>query len=642
VNGYDLGVKQDGQIVGDVALPTWAQDSADFIRINRMALESEYVSQHLAEWIDLIWGYKQKGAAAKEAHNLFFHLTYEGAVDLDNIRDPVLLEAIKDQIAQFGQTPVQMWKKPHPQRMPLPQARLQRLTLSSTLAQMLEQSDYHHPPLRRIAVSKDAPLLNIKVFPNRIMTLSSNMILGLHVWDEHASSEIEEAATFEGGGVGQGSRLRPARRYALPFTHVLAHLVQLPKPNPVLSDSTTFTPDGRLLLEGNNWDDSLRIYGVSSQVHMELFKHRDRNLAIAMGNQNNSQGGIPVGSPSQFGEMKLVLTQHLLQHKNRITCLALGRCEKILVTGSRDCTLLVWAIEDETPSSRVSGIFRDNTAPSIRPIPRHILRGHEESVIQVAVDSELDLCVSISSRGQVLMHSLRKGHFVMNLVVPRLSELVAKAAEARQRRLSNAVAAAVASQNGGQAPQNGIGHVILPSIASSASSSAAASPRSSSPSGGASPSMASPASHQPGVEVLLSRARTGSIADSAPPAPLHLAKLVSFASEGILVFYSLLWDGISKRFTSPQLSRCTLNGRHWRATALEEYIQVLCVSSDGKLVATGSEDGMVVLRRLYDLKVVQRFEPALSSITSLAFSQEQDYIFCGTTAGTMLIYAVKC
>ena len=101
--GYDLGIKQDGQVVGSVALPTWAHDSsADFIRINRLALESEYVSLNLHHWIDLIFGYKQKGQAAKDAHNLFYYLTYEGAVDIATVKDPVLLEAIREQIAQFG------------------------------------------------------------------------------------------------------------------------------------------------------------------------------------------------------------------------------------------------------------------------------------------------------------------------------------------------------------------------------------------------------------------------------------------------------------------------------------------------------------------------------------------------------------
>jgi hypothetical protein len=50
----------------------------EFIRINRKALESNYVSEHLNEWIDLIWGFKQNGKEAIENLNIFYYLTYEG------------------------------------------------------------------------------------------------------------------------------------------------------------------------------------------------------------------------------------------------------------------------------------------------------------------------------------------------------------------------------------------------------------------------------------------------------------------------------------------------------------------------------------------------------------------------------------
>lgn len=36
------------------------------------------MSTHLHEWIDLIFGYKQRGPAAEEALNVFYYCTYEG------------------------------------------------------------------------------------------------------------------------------------------------------------------------------------------------------------------------------------------------------------------------------------------------------------------------------------------------------------------------------------------------------------------------------------------------------------------------------------------------------------------------------------------------------------------------------------
>lgn len=56
------------------------------------ALESEFVSCQLHQWIDLIFGYKQQGPEAVRSLNVFYHLTYEGAVNLNSITDPVLRE----------------------------------------------------------------------------------------------------------------------------------------------------------------------------------------------------------------------------------------------------------------------------------------------------------------------------------------------------------------------------------------------------------------------------------------------------------------------------------------------------------------------------------------------------------------------
>lgn len=113
----DLGVKQSGEQVGDVVLPPWAKGSArEFIRKHREALESDYVSENLHHWIDLIFGYKQRGKAAEEAVNVFYHYTYEGSVDIDSVTDPAMKASILAQINHFGQTPKQLFLKSHVKR----------------------------------------------------------------------------------------------------------------------------------------------------------------------------------------------------------------------------------------------------------------------------------------------------------------------------------------------------------------------------------------------------------------------------------------------------------------------------------------------------------------------------------------------
>jgi hypothetical protein len=112
-SGFDLGIMQNGHKVDDVQLPPWASSAEEFILIQREALESDYVSQNLHHWIDLIFGtrsainrevarccwlsfdhqhlhaghvgYKQRGPAAVASHNLFYFLTYEGKLCLPRL-----------------------------------------------------------------------------------------------------------------------------------------------------------------------------------------------------------------------------------------------------------------------------------------------------------------------------------------------------------------------------------------------------------------------------------------------------------------------------------------------------------------------------------------------------------------------------
>ena len=86
-----LGDRQDGSPLNDVHLPPWAKGSPElFVAMQRRALESDHVSQNIHHWIDLIFGSKSRGPAARNADNVFYHLTYADSVDLDALTDDVL------------------------------------------------------------------------------------------------------------------------------------------------------------------------------------------------------------------------------------------------------------------------------------------------------------------------------------------------------------------------------------------------------------------------------------------------------------------------------------------------------------------------------------------------------------------------
>ncbi len=100
------------------------------------------------------------------------------------------------------------------------------------------------------------------------------------------------------------------------------------------------------------------------------------------------------------------LVQCGTHHSDVVTCVShakyLGRWW--LVTGSRDCTLMVWELN----------IDKDLPLGSN---PIHILYGHDDAVSTVALNPEFDIIVSGSDDGTIIVHNLHSGIYVRSIVV---------------------------------------------------------------------------------------------------------------------------------------------------------------------------------------------------------------------------------
>jgi hypothetical protein len=102
-NRFDFGEPQKGPKIWDVKLPPWAKnDPHEFVRMQRAALESRYVSERLHLWIDLVFGFKQRGPEAIKAQNVFVHITYENEVnERDRERETRMFMYCKDKDISF-------------------------------------------------------------------------------------------------------------------------------------------------------------------------------------------------------------------------------------------------------------------------------------------------------------------------------------------------------------------------------------------------------------------------------------------------------------------------------------------------------------------------------------------------------------
>jgi Beige/BEACH domain len=121
--GLQLGATQTGERVDDVQLPPWARSARDFLKKNRKALESEHCTKMLPSWIDLIFGSKSRGEAAKEADNLFHICCYLGDIDLAAMKTEQERFQAELQATEFGLVPDQLFVAKHPnQQAPNPES----------------------------------------------------------------------------------------------------------------------------------------------------------------------------------------------------------------------------------------------------------------------------------------------------------------------------------------------------------------------------------------------------------------------------------------------------------------------------------------------------------------------------------------
>ncbi|XP_049428298.1 lipopolysaccharide-responsive and beige-like anchor protein isoform X4 [Epinephelus fuscoguttatus] len=353
-NDYTLGVMEDGTVVSNVELPPWAKSPEEFVRINRLALESEFVSCQLHQWIDLIFGYKQQGPEATRALNVFYYLTYEGAVNLSSISDPMLREAVESQIRSFGQTPCQLLIEPHPPRSSAMQVTPLMFTEQMQQDVIMVLKFPSNSPVTHVAANTQPGLTS-----PAIITVTANRLFAVNKWHGltgHQSSTVQD----------QQYQL-PVEIDPLIANNVGSHRRQisdlLDQSIQISSQCFVITADNRFILLCGFWDKSFRVYSTDSGK----------------------------------------LTQIVFGHRDVVTCLARsesyigGDC--YVLSGSRDATLLLWYWNGKHNSIGESPGTEFTT-------PRAILTGHDCEVTCASVCAELGLVISGCKEGPCLIHSM--------------------------------------------------------------------------------------------------------------------------------------------------------------------------------------------------------------------------------------------
>lgn len=395
-NSIDFGTTQLGGKLDSVKLPPWAENPVDFIHKHRMALESEHVSAHLHEWIDLIFGYKQRGKEAILANNVFFYITYEGTVDVDKITDPVQQRATQDQIAYFGQTPSQLLTTPHLKKMQLADV----LHLQTIFRNPKEVKPYAVPNPERCNL------------PAAAMHASSDsvVIVDINAPAAHVAQHKWQPNTPD----GQGTPFLFHHGKAIGSSSSGTFMRMFKGPTGSSSDEWHFP---RALAFATSGIRSSAIVSITCDKEIITGGHVDNSIRLI----------------SSDGAKALETARG---HCAPVTCLALSPDSNYLVTGSRDTTVLLWRIHrasishassisepstasgtpTSTSSNTLANILADKSRRRRIEGPIHILRGHFKEIVCCCVSSDLGIVVSCSQSSDVLLHSVRKGRLIRRLV----------------------------------------------------------------------------------------------------------------------------------------------------------------------------------------------------------------------------------
>ncbi|KAF7269361.1 hypothetical protein GWI33_017614 [Rhynchophorus ferrugineus] len=319
--GINFGLRHNNLKVGDVELPPWAENPKHFVSVLKEALESDIVSNNIHHWIDLIFGYKQKGDEALKANNLFYHLCYEGNLDLDSIVDANERHAFEVQIMEFGQIPKQVFTVPHPRRKI-------GIPLLTEPFQIQEEEVLED-------IWKNVKDLQLKATFNSHKTSVSQ----IHISEDGSKiTSVGHDSKLKVFCLNQNRQIRSANIGDMPLSSCI----------PLSNGCTVII---------GSWDNQILFYDLDyGKITTNALAHEDTVTCMALGEKSpilvsgSSDCSVKVWRNVSANARDLVidcLYKHL-DHNSAVNCLCFDRDDNHLAVGTEDGELYIWEMSNFT------------------------------------------------------------------------------------------------------------------------------------------------------------------------------------------------------------------------------------------------------------------------------------------------------
>ena len=384
-NKINLGTRQDAETpIQDVQLPPWAKTAEEFVRINREALESEFVSMNLHKWIDLVFGFKQRGPDAEACFNVFSHVSYYGSLDMESLyrNFPTDWQQAADMLENFGQTPMQLLAVPHKVRRPLvPQPPLPLLSYRNW---------FTATGCRSIGAMT---CVGENKFPEQILALyKTNIRLTSPVMAVGASRSTSTVFAF---GRDRSLAVNPVKMtggHSTPFDigvdprlrtntcpvvmEPFSPLVDVERANLQSHQLVAMSHSGLFMCVAGGWDGSLKIVNMQTgAVELSVGKGQEvitcvdlslDDSMIVVGSQDNSVSLYNLqytpGAPQISGR------RTLYGHDGAVTCVSINKEMDLVCSGSQDGTIILYSLSDTSYLRTIYDANYDKKLPSMPAI----------------------------------------------------------------------------------------------------------------------------------------------------------------------------------------------------------------------------------------------------------------------------------